>query len=244
MTPALQATGISVRYGGHVAVDRVDITVPDRGMVGVVGANGAGKSSLVNALAGWSPGDRPTVRGSVQLGGKRMDGLAPHRRARRGLVLVPQGKAIFADLTVAENLALMRPPLRKAGRHAFSMDEIFALFPRLADRRNHKGGMLTGSERQMVAVGRALRAAPRVLLLDEPSAGQTPHLLHELLATLRRLIDAGLSVLLVEQSVRSALELVDALYLLERGKVAAHGPAGTMRDDPRLVEASLGRVPS
>jgi branched-chain amino acid transport system ATP-binding protein len=241
MTLELEAIGISVRYGGNVAVGGIDVAVLAGQMVGVVGANGAGKSTLINALAGWSRGS-PVVRGSVRLGGEPMDGLPPHRRAERGLVLVPEGKGIFADLTVMENLALVRPPPDTRGRHVFSIDDIFGLFPRLAERRGHKGGMLSGGERQMVAVSRALRAAPRVLLLDEPSAGLAPRLVYELLATMRTLVDRGLSLLLVEQNVRATLELVDELYLLERGKTVARGPAATMKNDPRILEAYLGSL--
>jgi branched-chain amino acid transport system ATP-binding protein len=241
MTHALDATGISARYGGNVAVDRVDVAVPAGRMVGMVGANGAGKSTLVNALAGWSRG-RPTLRGTVRLDGERMDGLPAHRRAKRGLVLVPEGKGIFSELTVSENLALVRPPANVTGRHLFSMDEIFDLFPRLAERRDHKGRMLSGGERQMVAVSRALRAAPRVLLLDEPSAGLAPRLVYELLATMRTLVDGGLSLLLVEQNVRATLELVDDLYLLERGRLVASGTAAEMKGDPRILEAYLGTL--
>ena len=241
MTNALDAAGISVRYGGNLAVDGVDVTVPTGRMIGMVGANGAGKSTLINALAGWSRG-APQTRGTVQLAGRSMDGLPPHRRAAHGLVLVPEGKGIFADLTVTENLALVRPPTDTTDRHVFSMEEIYGLFPRLAERRGHKGGMLSGGERQMVAVSRALRAAPRVLLLDEPSAGLAPRLVYELLATMRALVDRGLSLLLVEQNVRATLELVDELYLLERGKVVARGPAASMKDDPRILEAYLGSL--
>ena len=241
MTNALDAAGISVRYGGNLAVDGVDVTVPAGKMIGMVGANGAGKSTLINALAGWSRG-APQVRGTVQLAGRSMDGLPPHRRAEHGLVLVPEGKGIFADLTVTENLALVRPPTDTTDRHVFSMEEIYGLFPRLAERRGHKGGMLSGGERQMVAVSRALRAAPSVLLLDEPSAGLAPRLVYELLDTMRKLVDRGLSLLLVEQNVRATLELVDELYLLERGKVVARGPAASMKDDPRILEAYLGTL--
>jgi branched-chain amino acid transport system ATP-binding protein len=238
---ALAASGLTVRYGGNVAVDGVDVAVASGQMVGMVGANGAGKSTLINALAGWSRGS-PVVRGTVRLAGQAMEGLPPYRRAGHGLVLVPEGKGIFADLTVTENLALVKPPADTQGRHVFSMDEIYGLFPRLAERRAHKGGMLSGGERQMVAVSRALRAAPRVLLLDEPSAGLAPRLVYELLATMRQLVDRGLSVLLVEQNVRATLELVDELYLLERGKVVSRGPAAAMKDDPRILEAYLGTL--
>jgi branched-chain amino acid transport system ATP-binding protein len=241
MMNALDASGISVRYGGNVAVDGVDVAVPAGKMIGMVGANGAGKSTLINALAGWSRG-APQVRGTVKLAGQSMDGLPPHRRAAHGLVLVPEGKGIFAELTVTENLALVKPPADTTGRHLFSMEEIHELFPRLAERRNHKGGMLSGGERQMVAVSRALRAAPKVLLLDEPSAGLAPRLVYELLDTMRKLVDRGLSLLLVEQNVRATLELVDELYLLERGKVVARGPAASMKDDPRILEAYLGSL--
>lgn len=239
--PALEASGLSVRYGGNLAVDGVDVVVPAGKMVGMVGANGAGKSTLINALAGWSRGT-PVVRGTVRLAGQPMEALPPYRRAERGLVLVPEGKGIFADLTVTENLALVRPPTDTSGRHVFTMEDIYGLFPRLAERRGHKGGMLSGGERQMVAVSRALRAAPKVLLLDEPSAGLAPRLVYELLATMRKLVDRGLSLLLVEQNVRATLELVDELYLLERGKVVARGPAAAMKDDPRILEAYLGTL--
>jgi len=241
MTDALTAKGMIVRYGGNVAVDGIDVVVPAGRMVGMVGANGAGKSTLINALAGWSRGE-PVVRGSVSLAGEGMDGLAPHRRAARGLILVPEGKGIFGELTVMENLALISPPKNTTGRHAFSMDEIFTLFPRLAERRSHKGRMLSGGERQMVAVSRALRAAPKVLLLDEPSAGLAPRLVEELLRTMRTLVDRGLSLLLVEQNVRATLELVDELYLLERGRVIARGPAAEMKGDHRILEAYLGNI--
>jgi branched-chain amino acid transport system ATP-binding protein len=237
----LELDKVGVAYGAAQALWDVSLQVGEGECVCVVGPNGAGKSTLINALAGWSRG-APQVRGSVKLAGESMDGLPPHRRAAHGLVLVPEGKGIFADLTVTENLALVKPPADTRERHLFSMEEIHELFPRLAERRDHKGRMLSGGERQMVAVSRALRAAPRVLLLDEPSAGLAPRLVYELLDTMRKLVDRGLSLLLVEQNVRATLELVDELYLLERGKVVARGPAASMKDDPRILEAYLGSL--
>jgi branched-chain amino acid transport system ATP-binding protein len=210
-------------------------------MVGLVGANGAGKSTLVNALAGWSRG-RAIVTGRVDLEGQAIDGLAAHQRVSRGLTLVPEGKNIFVELTVDENLGLVRPPADTAGRHVFRIPEVFDFFPRLAERRNHKGAALSGGERQMLAIGRALLAGPRVLILDEPSAGLAPRLISDLLSRIRLLVDRGLPVLLVEQNVKAALKVVDHLYLLERGRIVGEGPADVMAADHRIVEAYLGTI--
>jgi branched-chain amino acid transport system ATP-binding protein len=241
MTGVLQCEDLAVRYDGNIALSRVSLSVPAGKMVGLVGANGAGKSTLVNALAGWSRG-RAIVTGKVTLEGQGIEGLAAHRRVQRGLALVPEGKNIFAELTVDENLALVRPPSDAAGRHNFRIADVFDFFPRLAERHHHKGAALSGGERQMLAVGRALLAGPRVLMLDEPSAGLAPRLISDLLSRIRLLVDRGLPVLLVEQNVKAALKVVDHLYLLERGRIVADGPANVMGADPRIVEAYLGTL--
>jgi len=241
VTAVLACRGLTARYGGSTALSDVTLEVPAGAMVGVVGANGAGKSTLVNALAGWSRG-RPDISGEVRLGGATLDGVSAHERARRGLVLVPEGKGIFHELTVEENLALVRAPEDSAGRHVFDRDEVLGLFPRLGERLRHRGGALSGGERQMLALGRALLAAPRVLMLDEPSIGLAPRLVLDLLVSVRGLVDRGLPVLLVEQNVRAALEVVDRVFLLERGRVVGQGTAAAMRDDPRIVEAYLGAL--
>ncbi|MBR0816450.1 ABC transporter ATP-binding protein [Bradyrhizobium liaoningense] len=241
MSGVLQSDGLSVRYAGNVAVSGVNIGVPAGRMVGLVGANGAGKTTLVNALAGWSRG-RAAVTGSVQLEGRSIEKLAAHERVARGLTLVPEGKNIFAELTVDENLALVRPPADATGRHLFTIPEVFEFFPRLAERRSNKGAALSGGERQMLAVGRALLAGPRVLMLDEPSAGLAPRLITDLLSRIRLLVDRGLPVLLVEQNVKAALKVVDHLYLLERGKIVGEGPADVMAADHRIIEAYLGTI--
>jgi branched-chain amino acid transport system ATP-binding protein len=241
MTGVLQCENLTVRYDGNVALSGVNVSVPPGKMVGLVGANGAGKSTLVNALAGWSRG-RAIVTGRVNLEGQGIEGLATHKRVQRGLTLVPEGKNIFAELTVDENLALVRPPSETTGRHIFRVGDVFDFFPRLAERRNHKGAALSGGERQMLAVGRALLAGPRVLMLDEPSAGLAPRLISDLLSRIRLLVDRGLPVLLVEQNVKAALKVVDHLYLLERGRIVADGPANVMGADKRIVEAYLGTL--
>jgi branched-chain amino acid transport system ATP-binding protein len=241
MTAVLACENLSVRYAGNVALSDVNIGVPAARMVGLVGANGAGKSTLVNALAGWSRG-QAVVTGRVSLDGQGIERMAAHERVKRGLTLVPEGKNIFTELTVDENLALVRPPADTAHRNVFSVAEVFEFFPRLAERRHHKGAALSGGERQMLAVGRALLAGPRVLMLDEPSAGLAPRLISDLLSRIRLLVDRGLPVLLVEQNVKAALKVVDHLYLLERGRIVGEGPAETMAADPRIVEAYLGTI--
>jgi branched-chain amino acid transport system ATP-binding protein len=241
MSAVLTCEHLSVRYAGNVALSDVAIDVPSGKMVGLVGANGAGKSTLVNALAGWSRG-RAVVAGHIRLEGQDIGGLAAHERVGRGLTLVPEGKNIFAELTVDENLALVRPPSDTKDRHLFTIADVFDFFPRLAERRHHKGAALSGGERQMLAVGRALLAGPRVLMLDEPSAGLAPRLISDLLSRIRLLVDRGLPVLLVEQNVKAALKVVDYLYLLERGRIVGEGPATEMAADHRIVEAYLGSI--
>lgn len=241
MMPALSTHGLKVSYGGNQAVRDVEFEVAAGSLVGIVGANGAGKSTVVNALAGWSRG-QPVVSGRVLLDGRDISSLPAHRRARAGLLLVPEGKGMFNALTVEENLQVVRPPPQAGGRHAFTLDEVYAVFPRLFERCTHKGNALSGGERQMLSIGRALRAAPRVLLLDEPSVGLAPRLVLDMLLRLRQLVDQGLSLVLVEQNVRAALEVVDELVLLERGSAIARGSAEEMRNDPRIVAAYLGSL--
>src|ERR1700709_1975572 len=155
MTAILQAENLTVRYDGNVALSAVNVSIAAGTMVGLVGANGAGKSTLVNALAGWSRG-RAVVTGKVNLEGQGIEGLAPHERVARGLTMVAEGKNIFVELAGDENLGLVRPPRDINGRHLFNIPEVFEFFPRLAERRHHKGAALSGGERQMLAGGRGL----------------------------------------------------------------------------------------
>lgn len=235
----LQAQGLQAAYAGNRALDVATLRVARGEVVGVIGANGAGKSTLVNALAGWSRGE-PRVTGEVTLAGQRIDGWAPHDRIRAGLALVPEGRLVFGRMSVAENLSTAFVPLAAPGRRVYSRDEIYELFPRLKERRQHLGSQLSGGERQMLGIGRALMMGPQLLLLDEPSIGLAPKLVSQVLSTMRTLASAGLSILLVEQNVRAAMEVVDRLVLLERGRVVLEGPAAQVGSDPRIAQAYLG----
>ncbi|MFP5460042.1 MAG: ABC transporter ATP-binding protein [Gammaproteobacteria bacterium] len=237
--PVLEAAGLKVAYGGNAALDLDALSLRPGEVLGVVGANGAGKSTLVNALAGWSRG-APRVSGTVRLGGQDVSGMPPHLRARAGLLLVPEGKLVFGQMSVDENLTMPARIEASPGRHIYDREEVFGLFPRLRERRGHLGSQLSGGERQMLGIGRALMLGPRVLMLDEPSIGLAPRLVSAVLSTMRTLASSGLAILLVEQNVRAAIEVVDRLVLLERGRVVVEGPAAEMRDDPRIAEAYLG----
>jgi branched-chain amino acid transport system ATP-binding protein len=237
----LNASGLEVCYAGNrvLKLDRLDIAAGE--IVGVIGANGAGKSTLVNALLGWSRG-QPAVSGEVMLDGRPVGRLPTHERVRAGLLLVPESRLVFARLTVDENLTLSARPVAGAAqdRRYYSRDDIYELFPRLRERRQHLGGQLSGGERQMLGIGRSLMMGPRALLLDEPSIGLAPMLVTQLLHSLRELARAGLAILLVEQNVRAALQVVDRLLLLERGRLVLEGPAAEIGADPRIAQAYLG----
>lgn len=237
--PVLEVRDLTVAYDGNRALAIDDFSLPEGALVGVVGANGAGKSTFANALLGWSRGT-PAVTGTIHLDGTDISRMDTPERVRRGMLLIPESDLVFTQMTVAENLAHAADPAGSAGRRAYTVDEIYDLFPNLSERRGHLGGQLSGGERQMLGIARALRLAPRVLMLDEPSIGLAPKLVATVLETVRNLVDAGLTVLLVEQNVRAAIRVVDRLVLLERGRILAAGPVTEMKDDPRVAAAYLG----
>jgi len=237
--PVLQACDLQASYAGNRALHLASLAVAPGEFVGVVGANGAGKSTLVNALAGWSRGT-PTFSGKVWLDGHRIDAWPTHQRVRAGLLLVPEGRLAFSRMNVADNLSTPFTPIKETGRHIYTRDEIYALFPRLHERRQHLGAQLSGGERQMLGIGRALMMGPRVLMLDEPSIGLAPMLVTQVLQTMKTLAQAGLSILLVEQNVRAALQVVDRLILLERGRVVLDEPTAQVANDARITQAYLG----
>lgn len=235
----LEIEGLSVDYGGNRALWVPSMALSAGTLTGVVGANGAGKSTLVNSLLKWSRGE-PRIAGTVRLAGADITALPASERARRGLALVPEGSGVFYRMTVEGNLRSVLQPSDRAGRSLFTMLQVLELFPRLGERLHHLGSALSGGERQMLSLARALLSGPRVLLLDEPSIGLAPQLVAALLRTVRTLVDQGLTVLLVEQNVRAALEVVDRLYLFERGRPVADGTPAQMRNHSQLVQAYLG----
>jgi len=238
----LEIGRLRVSYAGNRALDLDSLSVGAGEVVGVVGANGAGKSTLVNAVAGWSRGT-PTVEAQLSLGGQRLDAWPTHQRVRAGLVLVPEGRVAFGRMSVDDNLCTAftpAPPGASEGRHIYSRDEVYALFPRLHERRHHLGNQLSGGERQMLGIGRALMMGPRLLMLDEPSIGLAPKMVEQVLGTLKVLARKGLAILLVEQNVRAAIDVVERLVLIERGRKVLEGAASEVGNDPRIAQAYLG----
>ena len=206
----------------------------------ILGANGAGKSTLLKAIAGLVPA-RPGAR--VRLADLPVLGLPAHRVLASGIALVPEGRGIFPDLTVAENLMLGAYADRARAAEKANLAKVLDLFPRLAERRRQRVATMSGGERQMVAIGRALMSAPRLLMLDEPSLGLAPVLVAELFDALGRIGAAGMSLLVVEQNVRASLAIADRGYLLEAGRIVGEGPASRLADDPAVQHAFLGMAP-
>ena len=239
MSAGLEIRDLRVAYDRTIAVSIDQFSVAPGTLAAVIGANGAGKSTLINAIANWSRAT-PRITGAIGVDGEDFSRLLAPLRAQRGVVLVPEGRGVFMGLTVEENLRAAGTARHGAGGRAYSRAEVYELFPRLHERRNNAGAALSGGERQMLAIARALRMAPRLLLLDEPSIGLAPRLVALLLATIRALVDGGLTVLLVEQNVHAAMDVSDTLHLLERGRVVAHGGVAAMKDDRRIIEAYLG----
>jgi branched-chain amino acid transport system ATP-binding protein len=237
MTDLLEVQGLTAGYAGVPVLHDIDLRVPAGTISAVLGANGAGKTTLLRAISALVP---PTA-GEIRLDGTSLRGVPVEHLVRRGLVHVPEGRGVIGELTVAENLRLGGLWRRdRAGLRA-AVAEVYELFPALAARQRHLGHQLSGGERQMLALGRALVARPRLLLLDEPSLGLAPRVIAQIMALLRRLRDdTGLTVLLVEQNVRSALSVADMGTVMALGRVVASAPAARLAGDVELRHAYLG----
>ena len=233
----LEVAHLSVQYGRHRAVDDVGLKVGAGEIAVVLGANGAGKSSVLKAVAGLQ---RPGTGTRVTLGGRELVGLPAHAIVEAGLALVPEGRGIFGELTVRENLLLGAFARRARANEDRNRARVLALFPRLAERLEQTARTMSGGEQQMVAIGRALMSAPEFLLLDEPSLGLSPLLCGELFRALKRIRDDGISVLLVEQNAKRSLAIADRGYLIENGRVVGEGRAADLARDPAVQRAYLG----
>ncbi|MGB8433086.1 MAG: ABC transporter ATP-binding protein [Burkholderiales bacterium] len=233
----LECRGLSVSYGQHRALDDVAIRIAPGEIVVILGANGAGKSTLLMAIAGLVPS---AEGGQILLDGKSIRQLAPHLIVEAGLALVPEGRRIFGDLTVLENLVLGAYADRARSSEKDTLARVFALFPRLAERRRQVARTMSGGEQQMVAIGRAMMSAPSILMLDEPSLGLSPILCSELFKALAEVRKTGAGILLVEQNARQGLAIADRGYLLENGRIVGEGPATALARDPAVQNAYLG----
>ena len=232
----LEVRGLVVRYGGITALRKVDLRVDQGEIVCLVGANGAGKSTLLLAVSGLV---RPSA-GRIIFEERDIVGHKASRLPRRGLILVPEGRRVFANLSVSENLALGGYVYPRDARQRQDLDKVLDMFPRLAERLSQKAGTLSGGEQQMLALGRALMGRPRLLMMDEPSLGLSPLLVAEVFQTIRRIRERGVTVLLIEQNASAALAVADRGYVLEVGKVVLSGTGRELAADPRVQRAYLG----
>ena len=233
---ALSLSGIDAYYGDSHVLQQVSFQLGEGRLLGLLGRNGAGKSTCMNVSVGLLP---PRT-GSVEVFGAAVTRLSPELIAARGVALVPQGRRIFKSLTVRENL-MVAAHVGFATRHApWTEDTVFAMFPRLAERRGQLAGYLSGGEQQMLAIGRALMANPRVLLMDEPSEGLAPQIVAEVMATIRKLKESGLSIVLVEQSPKLVFDIADDIVILNSGRVAVVSTAEKLKGDGVDLRQHLG----
>ncbi len=232
----LQLRNVSSNYGAIEALKGVNLHVEKGEIVTLIGANGAGKSTTLRSITGLVP----ARSGDVLYEGKKLNDIPTHQIAAMGISMVPEGRAIFANLSVSENLEMGAYLQSNKSQNAKELDRVFTLFPRLKERLKQSAGTLSGGEQQMLAIGRALMARPRLLLLDEPSLGLAPLLVHTIFAAIDEINKEGATILLVEQNANAALKHSHRAYVLETGSITMEGPSEAMAMDPRVKEAYLG----
>lgn len=231
----LKISGLSTSYGSIQAIKGIDIDVPEGSIVSLIGANGAGKTTTMKSLVGLL---KPQA-GQIKFLGQEIRGFAPHKIVNLGISLVPEGRNILAGMTVLENLE-MGAYQRKDKEVQRDFEKVFKRFPILEERKQQLGGTLSGGQQQMLAIGRALMARPKLLLLDEPSMGLAPLVVADIFNVIREINQEGTTILLVEQNVRQALKIANYAYVLETGKIVLHGKADEVAKNPRVMEAYLG----
>ncbi len=232
----LEVKNLRIHYGKVEAVKGVSLGLERGQIITLIGANGAGKSSILNAISGLV---KPSA-GEILYEGETITGQPPHRTVEQGIVNVPEGRKLFKLMTVRENLRIGAYLERDRARIAKGIDEIFDRFPMLREKQNQPAGKLSGGQQQMVAIGRALMARPKVLLMDEPSLGLSPKLIDEIAGLIVQLRDSGLSIVLVEQNANLALQLSDHGYVLETGSIVLEGPSKALLSNPEVAKAYLG----
>ena len=237
MKELLDVRGLCVAYGKVEAVHQAGIRVEEGRIVTVIGPNGAGKTTLLAALMGIL-----SARGSVSYAGEEITRTEPEQRVSRGLCLVPERRELFAAMTVEDNLVLgaFHRYRKRDKTIAVDFEQVYQLFPRLKERRRQLAGTLSGGERQMLALGRALMSRPRLLMLDEPSLGLAPLIVRDIFRVIAGLRESGVSILLVEQNARAALQVADYGYVLETGEIVLEGPSADLASNPRVIESYLG----
>jgi len=235
--PILQVTGLHAGYGKAEVLSGLNLTLPRGAVVTVIGPNGAGKSTTLHALMGVLPS-----RGRIEFDGVDVSHSTLEERVMAGIALVPEKRELFNTMAVEDNLILggFKPMKQRVPNWRSTLDDVYTLFPRLKERRTQLAGTLSGGERQMLAVARALMSRPKVLMLDEPSLGLAPLVVREIFRTITALRATGVSILLIEQNARAALEVADHGYVLETGSIALEGPASDLAGDPRVIETYLG----
>lgn len=235
MAPLLEIEELSVAYGKVEAVRGVSLSVTTGSIVTIIGANGAGKTTLLNATMGLLPSS-----GAIRFAGADLRDVPIESRVADGMALVPERRELFATMPVEDNLMLGAFRLGARGEARDCLDAVYAQFPRLRERRRQRAGTLSGGERQMLALGRALMSRPRILMLDEPSLGLAPQIVRDSFRIIASLKATGVSVLLVEQNARAALEVADHAYVMELGEITLAGTAAELARDPRVIESYLG----
>jgi branched-chain amino acid transport system ATP-binding protein len=239
--PILDVEGLSVRYGKVEALHGASIKVRPGQIVSVIGPNGAGKSTLLNAIMGALP-VTGHAKGAILYRGEDVSAVPVEKRVARGMCLVPEKRELFSTMSVGDNLVLGAYRRKRAGERNYldQLEPVFTLFPRLKERRKQAAGTLSGGERQMLAVGRALMGKPELLMLDEPSLGLAPLIVKEIFHIISALRQTGVATLLIEQNARAALQISEYGYVLETGELALEGPAVDLAQNPRVIETYLG----
>ena len=236
MSEILQIKNLVMNYGPIKALKGVDITVPEGQIVALLGANGAGKTTTLKVVSGLL---KP-ASGEILYEGQNIAGKPVHQIAKRGIMQSPEGRYVFAGLSVEDNLRTGAYSIKSKAETARNFERVYEMFPRLKERARQQAGTLSGGEQQMLAIGRALMGSPRMLLLDEPSLGLAPLIIKDIFDTLVKIREEGTTILIVEQNALATLKIADYAYVLELGKISMHGKAADLMKDERLIEAYLG----